>query len=62
MYCQDACSVDSFDTEYLVAWIPREFVSMAEKGIDVNPEQCIQWLSDTPVDLAVALHAEKLLA
>jgi hypothetical protein len=54
-------NIDAFDTEYLIAWVPPEFVSLANEGIDVNPEQCILWLSDTSVGLAKALRAENLL-
>lgn len=60
-YIQDEYNADSFDTEYLIAWVPPEFVSLANDGIDVNPEQCIMWLSDTSVELAKALQAENLL-
>ena len=60
-YLLDEYNVDSFDTEYLIAWVPPEFVSLANDGINVNPEQCIMWLSDTSVELAKALRAENLL-
>jgi hypothetical protein len=61
-YCKDEQSnVDFFDSEYLIAWVPPEFLSLANEGIDVNPEQCIQWLSDTSVELANVLRAENLL-
>lgn len=58
---QDEYNADSFDKEYLIAWVPPEFVSLANDGINVNPEQCIMWLSDTSVELAKALRAENLL-
>lgn len=61
-YRQDARSIDSYDTEYLITWIPREFVELAGEGINVNPEQCIQWLKDTPVELVNELRGEDLLA
>jgi hypothetical protein len=32
---------------YLIAWVPAAFVELAQAGIDVNPEQCIEWLYDT---------------
>ena len=54
-------NIDSFDTEYLIAWIPPEFVQLANEGIAVNPEQCILWLSDTSVELAKVLRAQNLL-
>lgn len=54
-------NIDSFDTEYLIAWVPPELVSLANEGINVNPEQCIMWLADTSVEVARALRAENLL-
>ena len=60
-YLHDKYNSESFDTEYLVSWVPPEFVSLANEGIDVNPEQCIMWLSDTSVALAKALQEEHLL-
>jgi hypothetical protein len=54
-------NIDSFDTEYLIAWIPPEFMDLANDGINVNPEQCIMWLSDTSVELAKVLRAQRLL-
>lgn len=61
-YVQDEQpNIDSFDTEYLIAWVPYEFVGLANEGIAVNPEQCILWLSDTSVELARTLDAENLL-
>jgi len=49
------------DTEYLIAWVPPELVSLADEGIAVNPEQCIRWLSSTSIELAKALRFENLL-
>jgi hypothetical protein len=60
-YIQDARH-DEYDSEYLVAWIPREFVELADGGVNVNPEQCIQWLTDTRLELADALTASNLLS
>ena len=54
-------NVDSFDNEYLIAWIPPAFVDLAHEGICVNPEACIMWLAETSVELARALQAENLL-
>jgi hypothetical protein len=54
-------NIDSFDTEYLIACVPPVFVDLANDGINVNPEQCILWLSDTSVELAKVLRAENLL-
>jgi hypothetical protein len=32
------------EADYLVAWVPPDFIGLASGGIEVNPEQCIQWL------------------
>ncbi len=44
---------------YLVSWVPRQFVSLAQKGIEVNPECCIVWLEDAGVELAKRLAVEE---
>jgi hypothetical protein len=32
------------NSNYLVAWVPPEFVPLANGGVKVNPEECIVWL------------------
>jgi hypothetical protein len=32
------------NVDYLVAWVPPDFVQLASAGIAVNPEACIRWL------------------
>ncbi len=36
---------------FALAFVPAELVSLAVDGIEVNPEQCIQWLENTDVSL-----------
>jgi hypothetical protein len=36
---------------YLVAWVPERLIPLASAGIEVNPEECIQWLADTDVGI-----------
>lgn len=36
---------------YLLAWVPDALAAVASAGIDVNPEQCIAWLTDVQVGL-----------
>ncbi len=31
---------------HLFAWVPPAFEAVAQRGIDVNPEACIQWLDN----------------
>lgn len=59
---EDQQNVDNFDNEYLIAWVPPAFVELANEGINVNPEECIKWLSDTSVEMARVLRKENLLA
>jgi hypothetical protein len=60
-YLEGQKNVDYYDTEFLIAGIPPEFLHLANSGIEVNPEQCILWLSDTPLELAELLRAHDLL-
>ena len=32
-----------FFDQKLVSWVPDQLLAFADRGIDVNPEQCIQW-------------------
>jgi hypothetical protein len=32
------------NADYLVAWVPPNFIQLASAGIAVNPEACILWL------------------
>ena len=32
------------EANYLVAWVPPDFIQLASRGVDVNPEECIRWL------------------
>lgn len=41
---------------YLVAYIPQPLLSLAERGISVNPERCIDWLERTQVKLVSRLR------
>jgi hypothetical protein len=50
-FFHDSSAPDSSYARYLVAWIPDLFVPVAQKGIDVNPEGCIEWLDDSAVVL-----------
>ncbi len=51
-----------FSNDCLVAWIPPEFVELADNGIQVNPEQCIQWLDILDIPLVHSLRRLKLLS
>jgi hypothetical protein len=38
---------------YLLAWVPTMFRVQAQRGIDVNPEECIVWFSELEARLGV---------
>jgi hypothetical protein len=38
-----ACVAEHGKDDYLLSWIPPEFIDLAEDGINVNPEACIWW-------------------
>jgi hypothetical protein len=49
----DADNVPPWDTwicfheRQLVSWVPPQLLQLAAHGVDVNPEQCIVWASET---------------
>jgi hypothetical protein len=47
---------------YLVAWVPPQFLDLAQAGIDVNSTACIGWLSDHDTVFTRYLRREGLLA
>jgi hypothetical protein len=41
---------------YLVAYVPPTLLNLVERGIYVNPEECIAWLADTETGVARILR------
>lgn len=37
------------EREYLLAYVPKPLVKLANKGINENVDGCIMWLADAPV-------------
>ncbi len=54
-------SADISYVDHLVSWVPGEFIDSVERGINVNPEDCILWLADSRVPLAAELRSRGLL-
>jgi hypothetical protein len=48
--------------EYLVSYVPPEFVSLVQGGIDVNPVDCVTWLEDANVPLVAELQSRGVLS
>ena len=43
-YFQDGGFKYPMNRKYLVAYVPANLLALADAGISVNPEECIQWL------------------
>jgi hypothetical protein len=48
-------STDPSEGVYLISYVPAALLELASRGIEGNPEECIQWLGrpDTPVGNAL---------
>ncbi|MGD1955773.1 MAG: hypothetical protein ACFBZ9_11175 [Sphingomonadales bacterium] len=71
----DACNTPPYDTwiaivaaakgrshdDFLISWVPGEIIGAVNEAIQINPEECIQWLENHPHPLAKALEREGLL-
>lgn len=42
---------------FLLSWVPDSYLSIAQRGIDANPEGCIEWLSKTAHSIPVRLYS-----
>lgn len=56
-WCSRPEASDGSYREFLVAWMPDVVVPIVQRGIDVNPEECIQWLAGLPVQYHAAFIA-----
>ncbi|MCY1043009.1 hypothetical protein OV208_16940 [Corallococcus sp. bb12-1] len=41
--------------DYIISWVPPVFVEAVARGIQANPEYCIQWLEDSTTLMAQRL-------
>jgi hypothetical protein len=49
------------DANYLVAWVPPDFIDLANRGIEANPEQCIMWLDTLDDEFVQSLRRLNVL-
>jgi len=47
--------------DYLLSWVPREFVSLVTEGIKVSPEQPFQWLDLLDLELTTLLKHRRII-
>jgi hypothetical protein len=50
------------EANYLIAWVPPDFIALASGGVDVNPEGCILWLDTLDDAFARSLRRLGLLS
>ncbi|MCX4239068.1 hypothetical protein OEB96_00465 [Paraliomyxa miuraensis] len=53
-YFEDGGDDPSYSA-YVLAWVPTDAVVIADAGVAVNPEECIQWVGATRVLLRPVL-------
>lgn len=53
--------VGEMQANYLVAWVPPDFLELANAGIKVNPEECIVWLDTLDNAFVQSLRRLKLI-
>ena len=46
---------------FLLSWVPKSYLSIAQSGIDANPEGCIEWLTETTHRIPAKLYSSGLL-
>ena len=46
----------------LVAWVPPDFIDLANRGIEGNPEQCIMWLDTLDDEFVQSLRRLNVLS
>ena len=50
-----------YDREYIITYIPHQFVSLVDEGSYVNPEDCIPWLEKSQTRLARKLMQKGII-
>ena len=59
---QAGCTTNERDANYLVAWVPPDFIALADAGIEANdPECCIMWLDELDDDFVQSLRRMNFL-
>ncbi len=56
-YLEDEEKEPGGRASYLIAWVPSPLISVADRGIEVNPGGCIAWLDHSQME-----RAKKLLS
>jgi hypothetical protein len=48
------------EADHLVAFVPPDFIALADAGIKANPESCIRWIEDLDDDFVRSLRRMNL--
>jgi hypothetical protein len=49
------------EANYLVAWVPPDFIALASAGVDANPQECILWLDTLDDEFVQSLKRLKFI-
>jgi hypothetical protein len=49
------------EANYLVAWVPPDFIGLASRGVKANPEECILWLDTLDDEFVQSLKRLKFI-
>jgi len=49
------------EANYLVAWVPPDFIELATAGVEANPEECILWLDTLDDEFVQSLKRLKFI-
>lgn len=60
-FVEDGPRRGAINHSYLVAWVPSHLVEAVNRGIQVNPEECIRWGADVDTTLTRKLREAGLL-
>ena len=44
----------SFSRNYVLSYVPPRMLALADAGVIINPESCIEWLSESDIELRMA--------
>ncbi len=51
-FVSEQSETEKYPSNYLIAWVPPEFIKLADAGINVNAERCIEWLARSNTSFA----------
>ena len=60
-WCYYGTENETHIVPFIVAWVPPEFINLAQKAVDYNPVASIKWAASVSNEFTVALRTEGYL-